>query len=178
MAKQIKPDDFKAPEQDKVTNDENVTTEQDPVTDDQVKGKGKEKEGSLEELVQSQARLIEKLEDRLDKMDNVPAKAPKLSAQEELRLTEEASKSQKQALIEKLDKQPKFAMMIPLGINEKPGGTHEVGINGVVFVYPKGQMISVPETVFKLLSDHFNITNAAGRDMLADRDDRVLEALS
>lgn len=177
MAKQIKPDDFKAPEEDKVKNDMSPT-DQDPVSDDQEKGKDKgEKEGSLEELVQSQARLIEKLENRLDKMD-MPAKAPKLSAQEELRLTEEASKSQKQALIEKLNKQPKFAMMIPLGINEKPGGTHEVGINGVVFVYPKGQMISVPETVFKLLSDHFNITNAAGKDMLIDRDDRVAEALS
>jgi hypothetical protein len=163
--KQIKPEDFGSPD--------NVKNEEKGV--EAVKTQENKEPSSLEDLVKSQANLIERLEERLNSVDK---KAPVLSPQEEARKIELSSKSQRQALVEKLNAQPKFAMMIPLGINEKPGGTHEVGINGVVFVYPKGQMISVPQTVFELLSAHFNITSSAGQEMRADRDDAVTQALS
>jgi hypothetical protein len=173
--KQIKPDDFSTPDNVKKNEDKVVTTDKAAGTDNTSEDK---EPSSLEDLVKSQARLIEKLENRLDSMDKKSGKTPALSPQEEMKRIELASKSQREALVEKLNAQPKFAMMIPLGINEKPGGTHEVGINGVVFVYPKGQMISVPQTVFELLSAHFNITSSAGKDMLVDRDEAVNQALS
>lgn len=68
-----------------------------------------------------------------------------------------------------LSKQPKMHIMIPLGIGEKKGATHEVGINGWVRSYPKGEMLEVPKTVFELLSAHFNITAQAGKEFDIDR---------
>lgn len=133
---------------------------------------------TLAALVQQQSRIIEKLEEKLETMSKpVVSQQEAVSRQEELKRIEMASKTQKQLLVEKLNRQVKRSIMIPLGINEKPGATHEVGINGVVFVYPKGQMIEVPDTVFRLIADHFNITSAAGQDMRIDRDDNVVKAL-
>lgn len=84
-----------------------------------------------------------------------------------------------------LDKQPRVSFMIPLGIGEKPGAVHEVGINGYNQVYPKGKMIEVPQSIYELLASHFNITSEVGQQWRLDRTERradqpipVSEALS
>jgi hypothetical protein len=82
----------------------------------------------------------------------------------------------KKALVARLEKQEKVMMMIPP--DGKVNSTHEVGINGVVFIYPKGVMLQVPMTIGKLLSDHFNVTMAAGKEMLINRNEDVMSRLS
>lgn len=90
----------------------------------------------------------------------------------------QASVIQKKELVKILDKQDKVQLVIPMGFGEKPGSTHEVGINGVVFVYPKGKLITVPKTVANLLMDHFNITSDAGKEFRLDRDKSIEDALT
>lgn len=77
-----------------------------------------------------------------------------------------------------LSKQPRMHIMIPLGIGEKKGATHEVCINGWVKSYPKGVMLEVPKTVFELLAEHFNITQSVGKELEIDRDTETQRALS
>lgn len=72
----------------------------------------------------------------------------------------------------------KVRFAIPLYPGEKPGATHSVRINGVVFVYKKGVMYDMPESVANLLADSYNITMDAGRDMELGRSQDVETALS
>lgn len=74
-----------------------------------------------------------------------------------------------------LEKQPKVRMFIPLGIGEKKGakGAFEsVTINGFRMVFPKGEYISVPESVALILEEHYGMTpesTEAGEAFRLDR---------
>lgn len=144
----------------------------------------KKKKEELSDLEKANLE-IERLKKELEESKKTPpAQAPQAPgnrvdlSQEKENITQ-VIKTQKQLLVEKLNKQPQVQVMIPLGIGEKPGvATHEVGINGVVFVFPKGKMIMVPETVAKLIADHFNVTFAAGEEFRADRDKDTQDALT
>lgn len=164
--KKITPDDFQKPE--------TVTSPREGVKDPVVEETGLK---ALADVVAKQSSLIERLQEKLDLLEKAPKPVSEMTRQEELRRIDQASKTQKQLLVEKLNSQPKVTFMIPLGINEKKGATHEVGINGVVFVYPKGQMIQVPQTVFELLRASYDITVAAGEDLRIDRADDINDAL-
>lgn len=53
-------------------------------------------------------------------------------------------------------------VLIPLEMGEKKGiAAHEVGINGVCFIIPKGAYVSVPSNVGKLIIDAFDQTTVA-----------------
>jgi len=78
----------------------------------------------------------------------------------------------------RLNAQERFHIMIPLGIGEKKGASHEVCINGWVKSYPKGVMLEVPRTVFELLSECFKITSEVGKEWEVNRDSRTQAALS
>lgn len=82
------------------------------------------------------------------------------------------------AMEERLAKQKKYHFMIPLGIGEKKGATIEVCINGYVRSYQKGIMLEVPETVFNLLADHYNVTDKAGKEWEVSRSPETEAALS
>lgn len=174
VQKRITPDDFTPP----VSNESSK-----PVVE---KEEAQHKEKSigttdLIKLVEMQSSMIERLEAKLQAFDKVLSvnKSPATETiQEEIKRIEESSKTQRELLVARLKKQEQMGIMIPLGINEKAGATHEVGINGVVFVYPKGTMLKVPETVYNLLADSYNITASAGMEMRADRDENIMKALS
>ena len=136
------------------------------------------KDLSSEEKIINLERKIDELTNQL----NSPAARAPVSTQEstlsldlERRLVDQKDLARKKKIIELLNKQPKRTIMIPP--DGKKGSTHEVGINGVVFVYPKGVMLDVPETIFNMIKDSFNITASAGEEFLIDRDDNVRKAL-
>ena len=60
---------------------------------------------------------------------------------------------------EKLAKQPKVRMMIPLDPGEKAGAYRTVIINGYRFDVRKNTMVDLPEAVAALLSDAYRITS-------------------
>lgn len=76
---------------------------------------------------------------------------------------------------EALAKQPKVRMFIPLGIGEKKGGKgafESVTINGYRQVFPKGEYITVPESVALILEEHYNMSSEnteAGEAFRLDR---------
>ena len=60
---------------------------------------------------------------------------------------------------EKLSKEPKVTMMIPLDPGEKAGAYRTVQINGYRFDVRKNTMVALPQSVAQLLMDAYRITN-------------------
>jgi len=62
-----------------------------------------------------------------------------------------------QAVKEKLAKEAKMPMFIPLDPGEKPGAYRSVSINGYRCEVKKGKMISLPMSIAKLLMESYQI---------------------
>ena len=62
---------------------------------------------------------------------------------------------------EKLAKQPKVSIYIPLDPGERPGAYRSVTINGYRFEIKKNVMVEVPRAVAKLIQDAYNIESAS-----------------
>lgn len=60
---------------------------------------------------------------------------------------------------EKLSKEPKVRMMIPLDPGEKAGAYRTVMINGYRFDVRKNTMVDLPQSVASLLADAYQITS-------------------
>jgi hypothetical protein len=87
-------------------------------------------------------------------------------------------KNRKENVVELLSKQKKVMFMIPLMPGEKPGATVEVGINGLVMVYPKGEYFEAPMSVVELLKEYEHVKSTSGAEYKVDRDEDTERALS
>lgn len=74
------------------------------------------------------------------------------------------------------DAEPKVRFMIPLN-GEKKGSIETCQINGYRLNILKGVMVNIPMRFAKLLEESYSLTESAGQDLLADRDDTVKEKL-
>lgn len=77
-----------------------------------------------------------------------------------------------------LDKENKVMFMIPLAQGEKAGAVHDCFINGHKISVRKGAMVSIPESVAKLLADAYQIQMEAGSEFAIDSSDDKLNALN
>jgi len=62
---------------------------------------------------------------------------------------------------ESLAKEPKVRISIPLGIGEKrgsPSAVESVTINGYRMVMPKGEYLTVPQSVADIIERHYNMS--------------------
>jgi len=87
-------------------------------------------------------------------------------------------KSQKQMTIEGWEKEPMVSCYIPLNFGEKRGSTHEVCVNGVVVVYPKGKRFDAPKSVADLIDNYLDSVAHAGDESAIDRSAEVEAALT
>lgn len=69
-------------------------------------------------------------------------------------------------------------IMIPLAQGEKAGATHDCYINGYKVTVKKGAMVSVPDSISKLIAQHYEIEMTAGSEFLVDADSSKTEALN
>jgi len=76
-----------------------------------------------------------------------------------------------------LAKQPKLAMIIPLGPGEKAGAAETVQINGYRLTIQKGVRIDLPEAVANLIAEKYKIQMTAGQDKRLDRNQDVQDTL-
>lgn len=132
-----------------------------------------------------EADADEEDEDDEEEVEEEPAKPVKKAAKagkaapvkKEVSRTDIQEEMKKDVLTVKaaLAKQPKVRMFIPLGIGEKKGsrGAFEsVTINGYRQVFPKGEYITVPESVALILEEHYNMSSEnteAGEAFRLDR---------
>ena|SRR3972149_782329 len=79
---------------------------------------------------------------------------------------------------EKLKKQPKVMMMVPLLPGESPKSREAVILNGYGVYIRKNVMVRLPEQIAKTLMDAYRITASAGKDKEIGRDEAHLQALS
>jgi len=91
---------------------------------------------------------------------------------------ENVTKTQKQITIEKWEKEDQVRCYIPLNFGEKPGATHEVCVNGVVMVYPKGKPFTAPKSIVDLIEHYLESVATAGDEMAFDRSEAVEDALT
>lgn len=96
----------------------------------------------------------------------------------QLRVADRVDKARKQKLVEQLEKEVRIMMLIPKRESEIDGTTLEVGINGVVFVYEKGQIYEVPQSIATLIMEHLKTTGQAGKDLEINRSEAHRDALS
>ena len=82
------------------------------------------------------------------------------------------------AMKEHLAKQPTVVTMIPLEAGEPQGTVHPIVLNGYRLNIRKGTMVQVPQQIAEIIAESFNLTYAAGRDKLIDRDSNVSNALN
>lgn len=119
----------------------------------------------------------EEVEEKPKKPVKKGSKAGKAAPAKEVSRTDiqEEMKKDVQNVKAALAKQPKVRMFIPLGIGEKKGsrGAFEsVTINGFRQVFPKGEYITVPESVALILEEHYNMSSEnteAGEAFRLDR---------
>jgi hypothetical protein len=77
-----------------------------------------------------------------------------------------------------LEKEDKVMFMIPLAQGEKAGAVHDCFINGHKISVRKGAMVSIPESVAKLLADAYEIQMEAGSEFAIDSSNEKLDALN
>lgn len=79
----------------------------------------------------------------------------------------------------KLDAEPKVQVFVPLEPKEKPGKVFlPVTLNGYRIDVPKGVPTMQPKSVADVIYEHLQLTAVAGQRFLADRDEKVADALS
>lgn len=77
-----------------------------------------------------------------------------------------------------LDAQPKVMFYIPLGEREEEGAFDTVQINGYTIQVQKGVSMELPKPVADMLANKYRVQSEAGKAMLANRDDKVQDALT
>ena len=82
------------------------------------------------------------------------------------------------SIIKHLNAQEKVSFYIPDvdGLGSK--GTDTVQINGYTIQVTVGSQVKLPQQVADMFALKYNVQQEAGKDMLANRDDKVLDALS
>lgn len=130
----------------------------------------KTKNPLLEEEATIDTETVEEVEAPTEKVAKPTAK-PVVDASKELRSDIEKTKSI-------LDKEAQVQIMIPLAQGEKNGATHDCYINGYKVTVKKGAMVSVPESISKLIAQHYEIEMMAGSEFLVDSDNSKSEALN
>lgn len=81
--------------------------------------------------------------------------------------------SRARAQEQRLEKEDKVQIIIPLGPGEEAGkATTEVGINGYVRIYPKGVFIDVPKSVAVLITQSYNLTSQVGKEFEINKNNR------
>lgn len=148
------------------TSDEE-TTDEDTDTDTDEADEADEEEVEEKPKAKAKGKPATKVSKPLIERD-----APKVKGRNDI---QEEMKKDADNVKAILAKQPKVRMFIPLGIGEKKGskGAYEsVTINGYRMVFPKGEYITVPESVSLILEEHYNMTpenTEAGEAFRLDR---------
>lgn len=104
-------------------------------------------------------------------------KQPKKASATSAEVAAEA-KSDALTMKEILEQEEKVMFSIPLAPGEKEGAIESVTINGYRMEVKKGVMQELPKSVVQILAEHYNISQNAGKEMLIDRDEKTMEALS
>lgn len=78
----------------------------------------------------------------------------------------------------KLEQEEKINFYLPLADGEKVGAIETVTINGYRTVVKKGVMQQLPKSIVNILAEHLKISAEAGKQMLIDRDNDTIKALS
>ena len=80
---------------------------------------------------------------------------------------------------DKLDAEPTRQYYIALGLGEKKGQASEtIGTNGYFITVPKGQYVSVPESIATRLDEIYQLGSSIGEDFEISRDDKTMNALA
>jgi len=81
----------------------------------------------------------------------------------------QVSRNRQKKTIEKLKEQATVRFFIPKDPRENETATMEVGINGVVLVYKKGEMYDMPEQVADLVANYLKTLGQAGKEFAIGR---------
>lgn len=165
----------------------NPALEDDEVLEDEETDADEAEETETETEATDEADADEEVEEEVEEKPKPKAKKPLIETDApKARQSNDIERQMKKDALSVealLSKQAKVRMFIPLGIGEKKGskGAYEsVTINGFRMVFPKGEYVTVPESVAAILEEHYNMTpenTAAGEAFRLDRP-RVQDGMS
>ncbi len=77
-----------------------------------------------------------------------------------------------------IEKAPKTMFMVPLDLGEKAGAAKVVSLNGLAYTIKKGALVEIPIPIAEILAEQYEVEMTAGKEMLANRNDAVDDALN
>ena len=144
---------------------------------------------SAEELKVEPAPVVEPVIEEAETIaDTAPEPTPEPEAEPEaVPETKEVKKVVAPSILQKdeiaetkkiLTEGPQTQFIVPLGEQEAVGSTEEVAINGYKTIVPKGELVTIPVNVAKIIANKYKIGMTAGKPFKANRNDETSEALS